>query len=131
MSIEEQLKPIIEKAIAAAEATGEFVVEQAPILLQEFYAWHAVESIFWAIFGLCLTIIPTLIMRKIADKEEEDRWSINYFGKRIDNELAIGLYFASALSFLLGIPMLVVNLLDFIKILVAPRLYIIEYFLAQ
>ena len=43
--LEKQLAKVIEKAIQVAEETGQFVIDQAPDLLQEFYKWHIAKSI--------------------------------------------------------------------------------------
>jgi hypothetical protein len=131
MTIEEQLKPIIEKAMAAAEATGEFVVDQAPILLQEFYTWHTALHALGCFISLFFMFGLPLIMRAIAQKETEGSWTINFLGKTIDDELGIAFYIIGGFSFIIGVIMFFIDLAGLIKITVAPRLYIIEYFLAN
>ena len=51
---DEVLSKVVEKALNVAEKTGDFVIEQAPLLLQEFYAWHIYSSIFFVFAGVML-----------------------------------------------------------------------------
>ena len=128
MNLEEKLQPIIEKAIVAAEKTGEFVIEQAPLVLQEFYRWHLAEHIFLLVIGILLCSLM-FIAKPFLPYEEEKRRSINYLGKKVEVDFGIPAYVFGLTSFLIGIIMFFVNLLPIIKILVAPKLYLIEYFL--
>jgi len=57
MNIEELLKPIIEKALKVAEQSGEFIIEQSPLLLQEFYKWHTTKHAIVGSFCLLLSIV--------------------------------------------------------------------------
>ena len=55
--LEQQLGTILEKALNVAEKTGDFVLEQAPQLLQEFYMWHTSKFILGIILGIILLIL--------------------------------------------------------------------------
>jgi hypothetical protein len=72
-----------------------------------------------------------LIMRSVAKRETRDNYTINFLGKEISDELGVPLYILSGFSFIIGVIMFFIDLEGFIKITVAPRLYIIEYFLAN
>jgi len=128
MDLEEKLQPIIEKAIVAAEKTGEFVIEQAPLVLQEFYRWHLAEHIFFLVIGMLLCSLM-FIVKPFLPYEESETWSINYLGKQVEENFGIPAFVFGLASFLIGIIMFFLNLLTIIKILVAPKLYLIEYFL--
>ena len=41
---DEVLSKVVEKALNVAEKTGEFAIEQAPLLLKEFYSWHIAKN---------------------------------------------------------------------------------------
>ena len=41
---DEVLAEAVKKALIVAEKTGEFAIEQAPLLLKEFYAWHITKE---------------------------------------------------------------------------------------
>ena len=51
------LSKVVEKALIVAEKTGNFVIEQTPLLLQEFYKWHITESILGILLGIAVTIL--------------------------------------------------------------------------
>ena len=113
--LEEQLSIILEKSLDIAEKSGEFIIEQAPLLLQEFYQWHTVSHIMGSLLFL-LTLIPFIIFYKKA-----------YCGS--DSDL-----FEEAMSVLFGILSFItiiisiVNIYQLAFITVAPKLYLIEYF---
>ena len=52
-TLEQTLKPLVEKAIKGLEQGADFVIDQAPLVIQEFYRWHIAE----ASLGLLLSII--------------------------------------------------------------------------
>ncbi len=114
--LEKQLAEIIKKALAVAEKSGEIVIDQAPQLLQEFYHWHIVSNIF--------TIVLTIIIATITY-----RYGIKYFkyfdeDDYLDTPIPTFLHIGTIISlfFLLN------SLYNLIFILVAPKLYLIEYF---
>jgi H+/Cl- antiporter ClcA len=117
--IEDKLLPIVDKAIKAAESTGEFVIEQAPIILKEFYAWHTASIAFFVILGLLLTIFGGYIIKRFKKKESKGS---------IGDDDVIGAIFLGLLPFIGGIITLLNNLYDLLFILIAPRLYLIEFF---
>ena len=66
MDYEEILLPILNKAVQAAEATGDFVIEQSPLVLQEFMLWTVVKYGGLCAIGLILMIIVPLMARSFA-----------------------------------------------------------------
>lgn len=139
---DEVLSKVVEKALNVAEKTGEFVIEQAPLLLQEFYQWHICKAIFMALlwFGIFFLIQRLSNLLSFSDEKmipEENRKK--YFKKRDgrfyyssyrdgDSEayaFSIGIKIASYFTFI-GVA---VFLYDLVFILVAPKLYLIEYFI--
>lgn len=109
--LNEKLESIIDKSIALAEKTGEFVIDQAPDLLKEFYTWHTYSHIFWIILLSIFVVASVVIVEKIT-KYEDDGFIRIFHG----------------IGGLISIPLLV-NVYNLVFILVAPKLYIIEYFL--
>ena len=114
--LEEQLSKVVEKSIGLAEKTGEFVIEQAPQLLQEFYNWHITESIIYLLLGLFILVLPILFTVK--------NWKSLY-----DSDFGAGCVITCFFTTLSGICISIYNLIELIKILVAPKLYLIEYFI--
>ena len=124
---DEVLSEVVKKAIVVAEKTGDFVIEQAPLLLQEFYAWHICSSIFFIVLGIAFIIIGIRLPYFWLDKESRN-WDFRYLN-RYGDEGAIAAWFCFAIGILIGIIMLIVNVYDLVFILVAPKLYLIEYFI--
>lgn len=107
---------ILEKSLKVAEASGEFLVEQTPEVLQQLLLWHGVESGIWFTVNLAtlLVIVFYLIPKSVKGcKDKDGNWE----------EWCPMLMFWS-------IP-IVITLLSvdivWLKILIAPKLYLLEY----
>lgn len=124
---DEVLSKVVEKALMVAEKTGDFVIEQAPLLLQEFYAWHICSSILFILLGIAFIIIGIRLPYFWLDKEEK-KWDFKYLN-RYGDEGAISAWFCFGIGTIIGIIMLIVSIYDLVFILVAPKLYLIEYFI--
>jgi len=102
------------KGLELAEKTGEFIIEQAPELLKEFYAWHIAEDMLYIFIGLLVFVIVILLYKKAE-------WD--------NGPNFINLSFVAVVTmsiFTTGI--MIVHMFDLVKILIAPKLYLIEYF---
>jgi len=117
----ELLTVYLEKTLYWLESAGTFVADQIPIFVQEVLAWAFWESIFFATICLLVVIVDIIgaiqLGKKILWKEE-----VTY---RMDGFN----FFLSVLSFL---PVLFIigvfgRIADIIKVLVAPRLFLLEY----
>lgn len=126
--MESQLAKVIEKAMDVAEKTGEFVIEQAPDLLREFYAWHIAEHCFLILASFFAISVPWILKRILPECENEYD-SINYLGKNIYGGAAILSYIIGGFISVLGLVGVFANVLFLVKILVAPKIYLIDYFL--
>ena len=115
--LKELLRPLVEKAIDEIEKGVDFTIEQAPLLVQEFYNWHIAETIFFLVLSIILLSMPYFMHRLV---KRFPLFSEAFIGAPI---------LVSVFSVTIGVCMFIVSLLDLIKLLVAPRLYLIEYFL--
>lgn len=139
---DEVLSKVVERALNVAEKTGEFVIEQVPLLLQEFYQWHICKAIFMALLWLSIFFLIQRLSKLLSFSDEKMIPEENkkyYFKKRDgryyyssfrdgDSEayaFSIGIKVASYFTFI-GVA---VFLYDLVFILVAPKLYLIEYFI--
>jgi hypothetical protein len=113
--LEQQLSVILDKALNVAEKSGEFVIEQAPLLLQEFYRWHIVSHTMGA-FIFLTTLIPFIYLYKKAEWVAEPNF-IDF--------MAIMFGVGSAVTIIVS----AIHVYKLVFILVAPKLYLIEYFL--
>jgi len=112
---EKQLEAAITKGLEIAERGGEFVIDQAPEILREFYKWHITLDLVIILISFPILAISIFYLYKwITDT---DRWG-EYENKGMPSIfLGIGSFL-----FFIGYS------LDLIKILIAPKLYLIEYF---
>ena len=113
--LEEQLSIILEKSLDIAEKSGEFIIEQAPLLLQEFYQWHTASHIMGSLLFL-LTLIPFVVFYKKADWESYN----DTFNQAMSIVFGIFSIFTITVS--------IFNIYKLAFITVAPKLYLIEYF---
>lgn len=129
-NLENQLAKVVEKSLSIAEKTGEFVIEQAPDLLREFYAWHITSSALGVLLGVFLMILGFNIFKLWTNKYKEGEkvdYMYSVFMGRIGESLSI--YMPFVFLNLFGIIILCFNLFSLLKILIAPKIYLIEYFI--
>ena len=107
------IEQFIQKILAGAEAAGNFTTEQTPLLVQEWLRWQIVDSAFWLVVGLVILAVSLLTWKR--------SWKISF-----DED--IPLIVANFTGVLLGSLMTVTNTFDLIKVLVAPRVVLLEKF---
>lgn len=116
------LSEIVKKALSVAEKTGDFVIEQAPALLQEFYRWHIAKSILTIFISSFLIVILLLL---IKNRRKHIKTGYTDMG---DPDIFFPIAFC-----VIGISVsafwLIENIYDLIYITLAPKLYLIDYFL--
>ena len=116
--IDEVLFEVVKKALLVAEKTGNFVIEQSPLILQEFYNWNIAKfslGIFLCLVGFILSLICFVKFNKHEDLMDEFHYLLKLF--------------VSVVIGLLSIIYLCINIYNLVFILVAPKLYLIEYFI--
>ena len=128
------LSKIVEKALVVAEKTGNFVIEQTPLLLQEFYNWHIVGSILGILMGIIIFLLGRYIPNLwIIYNESQGKHSEKYFNKYTKNcNWDNGILFARilfAFGLIISSIMFMINLYNLLFILIAPKLYLINYFI--
>ena len=127
---DEILSEVVKKALLVAEKTGNFVIEQSPLILQEFYNWHICSSIFWIILSLISIVFAfnfSKIFGKKVDKDYEKKWGQTIIRGYVTDEFFT--FIGMAISLVFGFVFLFSNIYKLIFILVAPKLYLIEYFI--
>ena len=131
--LEEQLSAFVSKAIEAAEQTGQFVLDQAPDLIQQFIMWHTARHAVLLVMSLLIPLIGYKIFKAIGSKEEIRSYlgDVTKFFGRYYNDVGgvLALIFIFIGSIIVGIVMFSINVLGLFKILIAPKIYLIEYFL--
>lgn len=123
------LSTILDKSLRMAEKTGQFVMDQAPELLREFYMWHTANHIFFLLLGIILILIGRYVPHLWTSKTESDNYRQSKFFNRYydDDGFTWGWFGVISIA---GILFVIFNLYDLIFILVSPKLYLIEYLLS-
>lgn len=129
--LEQTLQKILEKSIALAEKTGEFVIDQGSDLLQQFYAWHTAKNIFTVVLGLVLISLSIILLKSTGKKEEFKEFgkpAPKIFGRyyNLDARFLNG-FLGGSLTFC-GLWLFFTGIYWIMFITIAPKLYLFEYF---
>lgn len=95
----------------------DFTVSQMPEVCKEILKYNFLEAVFYVTVGALILVLSYFVAKIINDQHKKDLhgdWQWMHFG-------TIGLI-------VVGILFLTINGLDIVKIELAPRLYLIEYF---
>ena len=117
---DQQLAEILKKGLEAAEKTGNFVVEQAPDLIQQLIVWKTCEYIFLIIISIAF-MFSLYKWHKSAMKRYDD-----FDGFYIKTEFFIYCIYAIVVILIFGIG-LFNSFFNLIQILLAPKIWLIEY----
>ena len=145
--LDEALARLINRSADAAEsvaggisqATGDataFLVAEVPDVIQQLLVWHAIESLIWVLPGVLLLASPWFVYWRWGGRGEPTE---PYYGEvryvetlthnrlgGIDQDGAFVLVLGGIAAALAGFCLTMSNL-DWLQILVAPKLYLLEY----
>lgn len=124
---DEVLSKVVKKAITVAEKTGQFAIEQAPLLLKEFYSWHIAKSYLGIFLGFFI-IIFGYNLRKLFGKKVDENYRKDW------DEVILNGYVSDAaatrasivISSIFGLTLIIKSIYSLVFILTAPKLYLIE-----
>jgi len=145
--LDEALTRLINRSIDAAEsvagditnATGtalDFLAAEIPDVIQQLLVWHAIESFIWFFLGTLILAAPWLVYwrwggrgeptePKYGEARYKETFTHGYDGL-IDQDALFAILLCGSIATLIGAALTLGNL-DWIKILVAPKLYLLEY----
>lgn len=112
---------LINKSLEAAEVTGEFLSEQTPDFINQMLLWYGVESFLCFILGLMLST-HLLIFKKWHHETRKKLEAMTDDGIL----LPLWVIFVCFMSTLIGL-ILLVNNFTWLKIWLAPKLFLVEY----
>ena len=108
MTIKERLELLIDPLVMS----GGFIMSDAPVFVREFYAWQVVSCGFSIVVFIGLSVLAFWIAYKYRGMDDESEMAAVTFG------LIFGLSFLVMTS---------VRLHDFIFMVFAPNVYILDY----
>lgn len=112
---DEQLAKILSKGLEAAIKSGNFIIEQAPDLIQQLITYKTVESvIFLLISAIAMYFIGKIIYK---DYKKAEYW----------DDANPRIQFGGSVIFIVFIICFCSNLQDLIQIVFAPKIFLIEY----
>jgi hypothetical protein len=115
----EKLQEALAEIINLTLQGKDFAIEQAPDVVSQLLAWNMVCSLILSAIGIIMLILTAVFLKKVIPAFGKGGWVY-------DNDLE-------------GVPILVVGIalmvailiissnLDWIQILIAPKVYLIEY----
>ncbi len=130
-SVEGRLDEFIGQAVAWLEKAGDFVAEQAPILVQELLTYKMVQfTIFWLLF-VSIAVLFILVGRwcsinreKLYPTAEECQHSYSNFSQ--DSAKTMYFVFKIMGSIVIAVST-ALYLSNFLQIYLAPRVYVLHY----
>jgi len=122
--LDQTLVTMLNNITETAGSAKEFLVEQTPQVIQELLKWYSIYSFIEFIAGIILGIFMIVIFHKSFRKVTSPNWVYDEFG---DIHSDPRMFVPIILEIIIAI--IVANLvnLQWLKIWVAPKLWLIEY----
>ena len=105
---------IVQEALGVVTSTKDFVVAQAPGLIQQILLWKSAECWFFIFLGVLFIISAVVMMKKFG------AWQCT-------TEITPILEIASGTFIVMSVPSILVNAYTLMKIYVAPKIFLLEY----
>lgn len=131
---------ILERAISGIDSSVEFMQAELPDVIEQLLVWYAVKGALLSLIGFILiTLSLVIVVKSFKSKPEMTdnfkpsilwvrgsySWNRNEVVARGEACFLIGL--CSLVMFIIGILMFCTNLMEPIQILVAPKIWLMEY----
>lgn len=117
--IETTINEILHKAVDAAASTGDFLKGQIPDICKELINY----TIAMDIICIILPIVAIFFCYKAVFKWTDQRCDSHGYWET-DKCAAV---FVSAVILMIGIPTFIVSLCELIKVIFAPKIFLLEY----
>lgn len=118
-------KDLAENLLSTVNKTSQFVVDQAPDVIQQIISWEFWSSLTGAVISGLLGGLLLIQFRRFwawANPKDESKMSMDRYDAR---------FFGSAFGFLPAAVLLIFiflfEFLDVVKVSVAPKLFLIEF----
>lgn len=137
MNYQDSLTSFIERMLEGMERGANFAGEQIPLLVQEILIWNGVFHGAWALIGLVMVFVLARFFRGHAEKlaawhgdwhSLDDQMRARFWNDKSNlSALQSVTVIAKYGSIGVGALLFFVNIFVTLKIILAPRLYLLEY----
>jgi hypothetical protein len=119
----EQVNRILAVIADSLESGREFIVEEAPELVQEFIAWKRVELTTCCAIGVVFLVLAALCLwRMIVHARRGNR---EYREPVTAGSVVYGIL--AIVSLFIGLPVFITYLIPTVQVWFAPKVFLIEY----
>lgn len=116
--LQKTLSEILEKSVQLAENTGEWALDMAPKLIEQYLAWEFYSALFFVVNAILIVVLGILFLKFT---KKQDWWSKQYYG-----EERVCSYVISFLLWGIGLVVMFANIYKMVFITVAPEIYLIK-----
>jgi hypothetical protein len=118
-----------EKLVDVAETTGEWAKGEIPIIIKEYLNWHFAQSLIWFSIGVGFTVIAAILLYRNVVKKWHLPWKNDTdYGRSTDVGDRGFLSLIASVILLVLSGLIMGHNLAWVKISVAPRVYLIDEF---
>lgn len=126
------LVELLQKAVGGIDAAVSFSQAQIPDVVHQLLVWNSVRSILFQVFAIIL-IVAAMRLPSFARnaRKNGERWTA-YDGRPKDDWFVSSFAYDACVlgtpisALVIGLPMIIFNF-DWLKIWLAPKLYLLEY----
>jgi len=125
----DQIELLLKETVEVLKQGKQLAEEEIPLIIQEFLTWELVSSIMWVVIGVILFLIGRYLPHMWLNDGREYDLDEKFFSRycsRNDSGVILAYMLFILLTFISFI-MVLVNLFNAIKIIIAPRVYLIEW----
>lgn len=126
--VNQALADILTKVTSGVEGVVDFSKEQIPDVVEQLLLWHTIEDLMFFVIGALLFTYGCYLFK--IGQAKRDEYMRRYRDREITEDTRV---WSVILTYLVPSTLVtsgfitVTTNLDFIKIMVAPKLYLIEY----
>lgn len=121
--VPDQLKSVVadllKQGAEGVHSGAVWVQGQLPDLVKQFIALNIVRDIYWIVLGALFFGLGWFFGKKV--------WNLSKNGHYRDPGLEVGAVFIWLMGFIGGFLLISINVYDLLQLLVAPKIYILEY----
>jgi hypothetical protein len=115
---------MLQKSISAFEQGAEWMAGEVPEVVNQLLMWHLAKYSLISLIAVIAFVFAMVTLRSIFLNKKDDHWAWDSYGL---SEAGLVASIAAPLSGLISIVVFLETIFTPIQILIAPKLYILEY----